>query len=760
MTAFKVLIVGGSVAGLTLANILERYGIDYVLLEKHKMLAPQLGASLALWPFGLRILEQLGMYEKLSSMGRPLNRLKTFDPEGLLLNDRYYMGDLFEELFGYRMIFLDRQQLLQTLFDNLKDKSKIHTSCEVFKLENLDGMVELSTVDGTIFRGDIVVGADGVHSRVRQELWRIADGEDPSYRSDKLSKSITCTYRCIFGISKRPDDIADDRGFKTYRKNRSYLYQSGADGKLYWFAFVKNSQKTTHKSIPRYDAQDVEKLVGDCADDILFPGFTFRDLYARRMYATLVPLEEYILDRNFFKRGILIGDAFHKVNPLTGYGGNSAIESAAILADMLKEALDKSPQLDEPTLQFIFAKFQKQRQLRMKPIMDGTKLTQRLEILDNFFLKFVNLKLITRAGPAFMATAFAEPTIPGYFLRYLPLENDKGMLALSIQVKANPRKRPTVATAFWIFMMLSISILIPHYPGWAQNVTSTKWASPLQEKAGSTFPTVEYKGQNVLQAYVSTFAIIINSLWVVESYRPRFALCSAIPFTIASMVFGWDVVLPIYFSIHIFLSQSRKFYYPAPRAIDAFVAMALPAGLMIAYILPTMQTLANMTTGSTMRLQALNRLPLMIAHIGMPIVLRIMSSLFKRKAPPISTPQLVYGSQDMMHLSRFFTILFIFASSMHLIFASYFFTRFTVGVFLNAMASSMEWRQLISMGMTVIIWCIFVVWDLQRVDVMRTSFSMGLIMIIGGSVVFGPAAVLAALWKWRESLMEESRKRK
>lgn len=70
MATFHVLIVGGSVAGLTLANILERYGIEYTLIEKHAVIAPNLGASIAILPHGLRILDQLGCYDALRTLDR------------------------------------------------------------------------------------------------------------------------------------------------------------------------------------------------------------------------------------------------------------------------------------------------------------------------------------------------------------------------------------------------------------------------------------------------------------------------------------------------------------------------------------------------------------------------------------------------------------------------------------------------------------------------------------------------------------------
>ena len=60
---FKVVIVGASIAGLTLANMLERIGVDFVVLEKYPEIAPQVGASIGLFPNGLRILDQLGIVD-------------------------------------------------------------------------------------------------------------------------------------------------------------------------------------------------------------------------------------------------------------------------------------------------------------------------------------------------------------------------------------------------------------------------------------------------------------------------------------------------------------------------------------------------------------------------------------------------------------------------------------------------------------------------------------------------------------------------
>lgn len=61
-TPCKVIIVGGSIAGLSLANMLERVGIDFIVLEAYPEIAPQVGASITIWPHFARILDQIGSW--------------------------------------------------------------------------------------------------------------------------------------------------------------------------------------------------------------------------------------------------------------------------------------------------------------------------------------------------------------------------------------------------------------------------------------------------------------------------------------------------------------------------------------------------------------------------------------------------------------------------------------------------------------------------------------------------------------------------
>lgn len=73
--SFRVIIAGGGIAGLTLANSLSQAHIDYVLLEARDEIAPQVGASIGIFAQGARILDQLGAYDNIVKLIHPINYL-------------------------------------------------------------------------------------------------------------------------------------------------------------------------------------------------------------------------------------------------------------------------------------------------------------------------------------------------------------------------------------------------------------------------------------------------------------------------------------------------------------------------------------------------------------------------------------------------------------------------------------------------------------------------------------------------------------
>jgi 2-polyprenyl-6-methoxyphenol hydroxylase-like FAD-dependent oxidoreductase len=84
---FRVVIGGGSITGLTLANMLQLHDIDFIVLESYADIAPQVGASIGLLPHGNRILDQLGLYQKILELCPPLDSFHFRDQTGKIISE-------------------------------------------------------------------------------------------------------------------------------------------------------------------------------------------------------------------------------------------------------------------------------------------------------------------------------------------------------------------------------------------------------------------------------------------------------------------------------------------------------------------------------------------------------------------------------------------------------------------------------------------------------------------------------------------------
>lgn len=100
---------------------------------------------------------------------------------------------------GYDFQFGERTKYLQVFYDELKSKSKVLLNKNITLVEESDNGVTVKCDDGTSYQGDILAGADGVRSKVRQELWRLASSRFPELVAhDK--QGMSATYRLLVNV--------------------------------------------------------------------------------------------------------------------------------------------------------------------------------------------------------------------------------------------------------------------------------------------------------------------------------------------------------------------------------------------------------------------------------------------------------------------------------------------------------------------------------------------------------------------------------
>lgn len=124
----RVIIGGGGITGLALALMLEKVGIDFVVLEAYNDIAPLVGAGIACNANGFRILDQLGVYDHvMKAATAPMQEVNLWWPDGKLQTGHRGVSDILQRLTGYPMVVFDRQELLRMLYNQIQDKTKVIT---------------------------------------------------------------------------------------------------------------------------------------------------------------------------------------------------------------------------------------------------------------------------------------------------------------------------------------------------------------------------------------------------------------------------------------------------------------------------------------------------------------------------------------------------------------------------------------------------------------------------------------------------------
>ncbi|WP_456273305.1 FAD-dependent oxidoreductase [Bacillus sp. AK031] len=307
----KILIVGGGIAGLSLAGLLKKRGIEPVIIEKAKEYG-EVGYFLGLWPLGSRVLHGLDLYEEYVKEGTPTKDYKVLNESGKLLNQLTFSN--VSKQFGETYL-IARYKLLEVLKRGIEE-TPVRMGLSVTKLEQDDQKVYVTFTDGNKDAFDLVVGADGIHSTVRKLLF----GELP----------LTPTGWGGWG----------------FWLDKKYL-PAGVSASEYWgkgkFFGIGQTQKGYSGSaiipIPK-------KMPKTREETILFIQKRFNTMGDEIVQGTLKALPK-ATDINFLElsdfktdkwskgRVVLIGDSAAGFLPTAGIGASMALESASVLNDEL-----------------------------------------------------------------------------------------------------------------------------------------------------------------------------------------------------------------------------------------------------------------------------------------------------------------------------------------------------------------------------------------------------------------------------------------
>ncbi len=305
----RAIIIGGGIGGVTAALALQRAGIEVDVFERADELR-EVGSGLPLWTNALRALHALGLTDVIDVLGESVTAGSVTTWRGDILVD-LRMEELLQQLGTINMV-VHRAELLVALLSSL-DKRCIHlgTTCVGFTQDAHE--VRVRFADGKEARADLLIGADGIHSIIRQQGFSV---KRPRYAG----------YICWRGVAS-----ISRKGLETWAWGKGYQFgiTPMTNNRAYWFA-QKYMPEGTHDS-PLGRKHELMALFHDWHDPIPAVIEATDDTHILR---NDIYEHEHLLH---WSRGrvTLLGDAAHAMTPNLGQGACQAIEDAVVLADSL-----------------------------------------------------------------------------------------------------------------------------------------------------------------------------------------------------------------------------------------------------------------------------------------------------------------------------------------------------------------------------------------------------------------------------------------
>lgn len=314
----KILIVGGGIAGCTLAFFLNKYGFTPTVLEsvpefKH------VGYLLALRETGIEMIEKMGLLEQLKKYEITFTKSIWYDIHGKLIKAFDVDGVLAE----YQGMALNRADLHACLYDAVRKDVEFRFDQRIKRIDQKENEVVVTLENGETERYDLVIGADGFHSDVR----RLIFGERfTKYLGQAFFAFIIPNRTHLKSISRQ--EARNVRGPNFFLSYGMFSYNASEVGSYVIYRaepFVPIDVKDRHEYLQnvygKYDEDFSNILSTMKKDDFIYHG----------------DLSQVLMPTWHKGRVCLLGDASYCLTLSTGMGASMAMAGAYILASRLRD---------------------------------------------------------------------------------------------------------------------------------------------------------------------------------------------------------------------------------------------------------------------------------------------------------------------------------------------------------------------------------------------------------------------------------------
>ena len=319
-SASRILIIGGGFSGMSAAIQLRKQGAEVDLVE----IDPgwrSYGAGISLGGATLRAFRTLGVLEAFLEHGNAADGVQLCLPHGLKVADLPTPRIAGPDIPGGGAIM--RPVLARILADATRASgTNVRLGCTFTAIEQDAEGVEVSFTDGTRQRYDLVIGADGLYSKVRQAVFPQAP--KPQYSGQAIWRAVLTRppeiETCVMWMGPQIKP-----GVNPVSKTQMYL-------------FVTEPRPTNDHVDPATFADHLRGLLADFSAPTLQ---AIREQIGPDSQIVYRPLESLLMPRPWFSgRVVLIGDTVHATTPHLASGACIGIEDALVLAEELGRAAE------------------------------------------------------------------------------------------------------------------------------------------------------------------------------------------------------------------------------------------------------------------------------------------------------------------------------------------------------------------------------------------------------------------------------------
>ncbi|WP_407483191.1 FAD-dependent monooxygenase [Elizabethkingia meningoseptica] len=305
-----VAIIGAGIGGLTTALALKRRNIPFRVYEAAEELKP-VGTGIILGINAMQVYHQLEIENKILQIGKKIDSINVTDFKLVPITETLLLP--FEQKYGHRSVAIHRADLHHILINEVGEENIILNSrlSKAVQLNNND--YELTFENNKKVIHSFVIGADGIHSKIRQTF----------FPGTRLRDAGQICFRGVTNFNLPP--LYKNELTEGWGKGKRFGFVEISEGTVYWYFLVNNALYKKQSDLNLYlkDAPDfIRQMILSTPEEKWFTA-NLHDLQ---------PITEWQKDRI-----ILLGDAAHATTPNMGQGACQAIEDAYVLFRLLEK---------------------------------------------------------------------------------------------------------------------------------------------------------------------------------------------------------------------------------------------------------------------------------------------------------------------------------------------------------------------------------------------------------------------------------------